>query len=507
MTQIDLQQRDLEFRRQLLRQAAEQVRQIDLGEAWPVGGFQLDGSRPATGQTGQPVASRSASVADGPAGSPVAELGRRYRSGDLSPVEEIRQALEQAEATQPTLNAFITLLGASALEAARVSEARFRRGEPLGPLDGVPIAIKDLIHVAGERTTAGSRVMADFVATADAPIVQRLRAAGAIIIGKTNLHEFAYGGTGDVSFTGPAHNPRNPEHMTGGSSSGSAAAVGGGICPVALGTDTACSIRTPAALCGIVGLKPTYGRVATEGVIPLSWSQDHVGPMTASVEDAGLVLAAISDFAMPDLTGAASQKLTIGVCHELFFERLDADVRRLVERAIGLLGQVRDVRIPHIRIAGAVQALITSPEARAFHHHWMETRSEDYDWSVRNRLEAGREVTGLDYVQATRLRGLLAEEMRAALAGVDVLAMPTVAVTAPKFGQREAQLEDGVAEAVGPLMLRNAAPMNVTGFPAITIPCGNAANGLPVGLQLVGLPWEEGRLLQAAHAFETRFLG
>ncbi len=502
MTDVDPRQQDLDFRRHLLRQAAEQVRGIDLGEAWPVGSFRLAQGRPASSPSGE-----RRDNGRGAAPGSASDLGRRYRSGELSPVEVTKQALEQAEATQPTLNAFITLLGASALEAARASEARFKQGAPLGPLDGVPIALKDLIHVAGERTTSGSKVMANFVATEDAVVVKRLRAGGAILIGKANLHEFAYGGTGDVSFIGPARNPRNPEHMTGGSSSGSAAAVAGGICPVALGTDTACSIRTPAAHCGIVGLKPTYGRVSTTGVIPLSWSQDHVGPMAASVEDAGLTLGVMSDFEMPDLDGAPSGRLTIGVCRELFFDVLDADVRRLVERAIGLLGDVREVRLPHIKLSGAVQGLITSSEARAFHHHWMETQSDDYDWSVRNRLEAGLEVSGTEYVHATRLRGMLTQEMYAALTGVDVLAMATVATTAPKFGQREAQLENGVVEGVGPLMLRNAAPMNVTGFPAITVPCGNAANGLPVGLQLVALPWQEGPLLQAAHAFETRFAG
>ena len=507
MSDDAMRQQDLDFRRHLLRQAAEQVRGVDLGEATPVGGFRLDRAPARTGRLSPRRGIGQQTGSGARIAGTAADLARRYRAADLSPVEVTRRALEQAEAKQPILNAFITLLGASALEAARASEARFRRDEPLGPLDGVPVAVKDLVHIAGERTTAASKVMANFVANEDAAVIQRLRAGGAILLGKTNLHEFAYGGTGDVSFIGPARNPHNPDHITGGSSSGSAAAVGGGICPVALGTDTACSIRTPASLCGIVGLKPTYGRVSTRGVIPLSWSQDHVGPMTGSVEDAGLTLGVISDFEMPNLDRAVSKRLRVGVCQELFFGRLDSEVRRLVERAIGLLGAVQEVQIPHLGVSGAVQALITSAEARAFHHHWMETRPGDYDWSVRNRLEAGLEVTAADYVQATRLRGLLVEEMRAALANVDVLAMPTVAVTAPKFGQREVQLEDGAAEAVGPLMLRNAAPMNVTGFPAITVPCGNASNGLPVGLQLVGLPWEEGRLLQAAHAFEVRFSG
>jgi aspartyl-tRNA(Asn)/glutamyl-tRNA(Gln) amidotransferase subunit A len=199
------------------------------------------------------------------------------------------------------------------------------------------------------------------------------------------------------------------------------------------------------------------------------------------------------------------RSLVIGVCQELFFERLDPEVRQLVESAVPMLGEVREVRIPHVRLAGAVQALITSPEAGAFHDRWLAQRPDEYHWSVRNRLEAAREVGACDYVQATRLRGLLAQEMSAALADVDVLAMPTVAVPAPRFGQREIRLEDGVAEPVGPLMLRNAAPMNVTGFPAITVPCGMTTDGLPVGLQFVARPWEEGLLLGVARAFEVRF--
>jgi aspartyl-tRNA(Asn)/glutamyl-tRNA(Gln) amidotransferase subunit A len=229
--------------------------------------------------------------------------------------------------------------------------------------------------------------------------------------------------------------------------------------------------------------------------------------MTASVQDTGITLSVISDFTMPELDRPEPSRLKIGVCQELFFTRLAPDVQRLVERAIGLLGEVHEVRLPHIRMAGAVQALITSAEARAFHEHWLATQPDAYDWSVRNRLEAGLDVSAADYVQATRLRGLLIKEMADALAAVDVLAMPTVAVTAPAFGQREIELEPGVVEAVGPLMLRNAAPMNVTGFPAITVPAGNAANGLPVGVQLVGLPRAEAQLLRAAYMCEERSIG
>jgi len=494
MTDPEIRHQDLELRRTLLRRAVGRVWSVELGERWPVGGaFRLEG-RPdvaARGGTYSPAGTREGSVAD---------LGRRYRAGELSPVEVTQRAIEQAQSSQPKLNAFITILAGSALEAAGASEARFKHGEPLGPLDGVPVALKDLIHMEGVKTTSASKIMADFVAQEDAPVVRRLRAGGAVLIGKTNLHEFAYGGTGDVSHFGPCRNPRNPEHMPGGSSSGSAAAVAAGVCPVALGTDTAGSIRIPAALCGIVGLKPTYGLVPTEGVIPLSWSQDHVGPLAATVEDAGLALSAISEFQMPELRPEANLK--IGVCRELFFQHLDTDVRRLVESALQQLGEVREVEIPHLHVASAGQAIITSAEAGAFHRHWLQTRAEDYDWRVRNRLEASSEAAGRDYVQASRLRGLLIEEMTAALTGLDVLAMPTVAAPAPKIGQREVELEDGPADATA-LLIRNTGPINYAGFPAITVPCGAASNGLPVGLQLVAPPWQEARLLQAAYSAEV----
>jgi len=491
VTDADLRQQDLELRRQLMRRAVERVWTVDLGESLPMAGFSLGPPPRAKGAAYAPRGTREGSIAD---------LSRRYRSRAVSPVEVARRALEQAEATQTILNAWITMLPDSTLAEARASEERFRRGQPLGPLDGIPIGVKDLIHMEAVRTTSGSKIMADFVAKEDAPVIRRLRAAGAVFLGKTNLHEFAYGGTGDVSHFGPCRNPRNPEHMAGGSSSGSAAAVAAGVCPMALGTDTAGSIRMPAALCGIVGLKPTYGRVPTEGVIPLSWSQDHVGPLAATVEDAALSLSAMCDFDVPDL--APKAKLRIGLCRELFFEHLEAEVRSVVERTISRLGEVREIEIPHLHVAPAGQMIITSAEASAFHGHWLATRPEDYDWRIRNRLEASAEMSGRDYVQAMRLRGLLVQEMSAAMDDVDVLAMPTEACTAPKVGQREVQLEDGPAD-VTALLVRNTGPINYVGFPAVTIPCGGAANGLPVALQLVGRPWQEAQLLQAAATAEA----
>ena len=426
------------------------------------------------------------------------ELGEHYRSGELSPVEVTSEALRKAEEVQPQINAFIELLPERAHARARASEERHRHGRTLGPLDGVPVAIKDLIDIAGVRTTAASKVLLDNVARSDAAVVQQLESAGAVIIGKANLHEFAYGGTGHLSYFGPCRNPRNPDHVAGGSSSGSAAAVAAGVCPIGIGTDTGGSVRIPAAACGLVGLKPTYGRVSTGGVIPLSWSLDHVGVITSTVEDAGLALAGLCDFVPPAYEGSPTYPLRIGIVCEHYFEHLDLEVRRSVEQALPRLGNVVDLNLPHGTWCAPVQAVITAAEAAAYHRHWLATRADDYEPGIRNRLVAALQVTGADYVQALRLRGLMVEEMFAAFDRVDVLAMPTLPIPAPTLYAEEATVEDGSLNVIAAL-IRNTGPINVTGFPAISIPCGETSTGLPVGLQLVAPPWREAHLLRVAH--------
>ncbi|MBV8083737.1 MAG: amidase [Chloroflexi bacterium] len=494
---------ELDIRRQQIRAAIQRLWETDAAERQPTGGFRVAGPASEAGEGRKEPARRPGAPATSTYRTPngqaftAAELGRRYRARELSPIEVTKDALGRAEAEQGRLNAFITVTPELALEAARAAEARFARGEALGPLDGVPVGVKDIIAVAGVRNTAASRILSGNVPSTSAPVVERLLAGGAVIIGKTNLHEFAYGGTGDRGCFGPARNPWNAEHMTGGSSSGSAAAVAAGICPIALGTDTAGSVRIPAALCGIVGLKPTYGRVPTQQVVPLSWNMDHVGPMTGTVEDAALALSAMCDFEpAPFVQPVGPRK--VGVCRTHFWEHLDGEVRRLAEAAIRDLGEIEEIDLPSIGIGAAAQAVITAAEAGAYHRRWLDSRPLDYDPAVRARLEATREVTGHDYVQALRVRALLGEEMAAALRHVDVLASPTEPVAAPRFGETEVMVEDGPLNAIGAL-IRNTAPANTTGFPAISVPCGFTSGGLPVGLQLIGAPWQEARLLQIAY--------
>ncbi|HUZ76416.1 MAG TPA: amidase [Chloroflexota bacterium] len=457
---------------------------------------------------GGPRPGHGLEAAPEPRGVPIltaAALAKEYEAGHISPLEATREALRRVERLQPRLNAFITVLSESALDEAAAAEARWRAGRPLSRLDGVPVGLKDLIHVAGVPTTAASTILKGAVAGADSEVVRRLRGGGAVILGKTNLHEFAYGPTGDVSAYGAARNPWDERRITGGSSSGSAAAVAGGMCPLALGSDTGGSVRIPSALCGLVGLKPTYGRVPCGDVLPLSWSLDHLGPMASCVEDAASAYALLAGAAPVQLAGEGKRDLRIGLCRELFFGPMEAEVRRLVEAALPRLGQVREVSIAHIGLAPYVVQAIMAPEALAFHRPWLDTRRDDYQratFSLPQRLLAAEEISAVDYVQASRLRALLIEEMEAALDDLDVLAMPTVPLAAPLLGQAEVELDDGSRALPAGITTRNTAPLNVTGFPAISLPCGLTTAGLPVGLQLVARPWQEDWLLQAAYRCE-----
>ena len=355
----------------------------------------------------------------------LAEAGRLVRDRKLSPIEITDACLAQIERLEPRLNAFITVTADAAKQAAEARSEQIAAGTRSGRLQGLPVAIKDLFDVAGVRMTAGSRILAENVATEDSRAAARLKAAGAVMLGKLNLHEFAFGATGVNPHYGPARNPWDPERMTGGSSSGSGAAVAAGECLAALGTDTGGSIRIPASLCGIVGLKPTYGRVSKRGVLPLSWALDHIGPMTRTVEDAALLLDVLAghdpgdpscaDQPVPDYTRSLNgsvRGLRIGVPRRFFFESVDPEVEAAVRAAIKLIGEmgatVSEIDTPLIdEIPGALTAIML-PEALAVHQSWLKERPDDYGDDVRYRLELGSTYLAVHYVQAQRLREMAA---------------------------------------------------------------------------------------------------
>ncbi len=437
-------------------------------------------------------------------------IGRR----ELSPLELTEACLERIDRVDPSLNAFITVTAQEAREEARQAAAEIAGGTYKGPLHGIPVALKDLFATRGVRTTAGSRIMADQTPRQDAEAAARLRAAGAVVLGKLNLHEFAFGATGVNPHYGATRNPWDTSRIAGGSSSGAAAAVASGECFAALGTDTGGSIRIPAALCGVVGLKPTYGRVSLRGVVPLSPSLDHVGPLTRTVEDAAIVLGAIagrdplddstSDEPTPDyrLELGREQGLRgwrVGVPRQHFFEDVDGEVLAVVEEALGVLSdlgaEVREVSLPHISEAPAAARDIMLPEAFAYHRQWLDERPQDYGDDVRQRLEQGRAAPAGRYEEAQRLRTRIARAWSAGpFREIDLLATPATAIPAAPVAESDQRTTIA--------LIRLTNPFNLTGLPAISVPCGFTAGGLPVGLQLVGRRFEEGAVLRVAQAYE-----
>ncbi len=431
----------------------------------------------------------------------------------VSPVELTRACLERIEQLNPALNAFITVTADSALQDAGRAEDEIQKGEWKGPLHGIPIALKDLVDTAGVLTTAGSAVFRERVPQEEADVVHRLKAAGAVLLGKTNLHEFAYGGSGIVGAFPAARNPRNPELITGGSSSGSAAAVAAELCYAAIGTDTAGSIRLPAACCGIVGLKPTYGRVSARGVIPLSWSYDHVGPMTRSVRDAALFLQAIAgfdaadlaskDIPVPDyfaaLSGQAVSKLRLGIPRTFFYESLDSEVAARLESAISHLASltagVREIELPVDS-----DRTVATCESWAYHAKYVASAATLYQPETLRRIRAGQEVSAADYIAKRRELELMRRQAGRIFDKVDLVITPTIPIPAPSFADLEAHPDQLRPKEL--LLLRNTRPFNVLGLPAISVPCGVTSDGRCIGLQIAGKPWDEVSVLRLAHAFE-----
>lgn len=389
-------------------------------------------------------------------------------------------------------NAFIRIDADGARSDAKAADDERARGVDRGPLHGMPISIKDLIDIAGQPTTAGSHVRAGHVAAADAPVIQRLRTAGAVLIGKTNVHEFALGPTSDESAFGPVLNPVDPTRIAGGSSGGSAAAVAAGMGEASIGSDTGGSIRIPAAACGVVGLKPSIGEVPREGVVPLSFTLDTVGPITRSVADAAAIWAVLADRQTPTLTPPGAADVTLGLVGGYFTDLLDDDVRAAFAAALDTFHAV-GMRTRPVVIAGAEKTVetytnISLPEAARWHSDTLDARANDYQPIVRQRLEFGRTIPAVKYLEAMERRESLTNAVDAVLEGCDALILPTLPIVAPVLGTTEAvfQRADGTTEKlpVRAAMLRLTQLFNVTGHPAITLPIPTA--GMPVGLQLVG---------------------
>ena len=446
------------------------------------------------------------------------ELSRLIGSKEVSPVEVIDAHLARIDATEPALNSFITLLPEHARAAARRAESQIQSGDYRGPLHGIPVGLKDLFNTAGVRTTSGSRLFDTYIPPQDCTVAARFQQAGAILLGKLNMHQFAYGPTGENFDYGHMHNPWNPEMITGGSSGGSGSAAAAGQCTITMGSDTGGSVRIPAALCGIVGLKPTYGLVSRAGLTPLSWCLDHPGPMVRTVADAALTMQVIAGYdaqdpasaevAIPDYTAALTgsvQGIRIGVPREYFDAPLDGEVAEAVRAAIVLLEQlgatVSEVSLPMFPDSQAISGTILMAEAAAYHRELLAKDGDKLDPAVRLRLEAGLFVSAADYLKAQQARAKFNREMAGLFREVDLLAGPAEPITAPPILATEVDI-DGQRFGATAALTQYTRPYNISGAPAISLPCGFSESGMPIGLQLAGKPFAETTVLQAAYAYE-----
>ena len=449
----------------------------------------------------------------------ISQIGALFRKRRLSPLELTRLLLDRISKLDPQLNSFITVTPDLALAQAKLAErALFARksARDRGPLHGIPISLKDNIYTEEVRTTAGSKILSNFIPQHDATLVTQLKQAGAVLLGKTNLHEFAYGVTSNNPHFGPVHNPWDLSRIPGGSSGGSTAAVAAGLCYGSIGTDTGGSIRIPASLCGIVGLKPTLGRVSVDGVIPLSPKLDCAGPLARTVLDAALLLEPI----LPRVKGepspraleksaAKSRKFTLGIPKEFFLDVISQDVYFVFEAALRVLkkqgAKFKEVSVPLVHETEDAGNQIAWPEATHYHQHagWFPSHAADYGDDVRSRLEMGAKVSATTYLSALQLREPFIQQLHLALEdnGVDALVFPTTPITAPRIGQETIRLGD-TDHSARALLLRANRPANLAGVPAISIPCGFTPDNLPVGLQFLGAVTDEHLLLQIAYAFE-----
>jgi aspartyl-tRNA(Asn)/glutamyl-tRNA(Gln) amidotransferase subunit A len=442
------------------------------------------------------------------------------RERKVSPVEITRVYLERIGRLDSRLRAYITVVPEKALETARGAETAVMRGQPLGPLHGVPYAVKDQFDTAGVRTTSGSRILKDHVPVEDATTISRLNSAGGILLGKLNLTEFALGGTQQFPF-GQPRNPWNLDHDPGGSSSGSGIAVAAGLCAASLGEDTGGSVRSPASFCGVVGLRPTWSRVSRHGSFPLSWSMDTPGPLARTVEDVAWLLQAIAGYDAKDPLSSRApvpeyartladgvRGLRVGIVRELTFgPETDAEVRAAVleaARCLERLGAVtEEISLRLVPFAGAIFMALADADGAGVHHRWLRSRPGDYDQGTRRRLLTASLIPAAIQQRAARARALLRAEMREALGRLDLLLCPTAHEAAPPIAAARGAIT-GRHEVAGRFFTRRCyvTPAALAGLPAIAVPCGFTGSGLPISLQLIGRHFDEATVLRAAHAYE-----
>ena len=448
----------------------------------------------------------------------IGTLAPAIRQGEISPVELTDIALERIERLNPAINAFITVDAENARAAAKVAETEIAGGTYRGPLHGIPISLKDLYLTAGLRTTGGSRILADYVPQEDATVTQRLRQAGAILLGKNNMHEFAYGTTTINPHHGAVHNPWNLERITAGSSGGSGAAVAAGLSYVSMGSETGFSIRRPAAFCGVVGFKPTYGRVSRFGMLPAAWSLDHAGPLTRTVGDAALVLNAIAGHdprdpassarSVPDYAAALGRDirgLRIGLPRHHFAGQIEPAVEAAFDAAVQTLASLGaiavEIKLPRVAYATVASSITMFTEVTTSHARWIAERPEDYSAEVRGRIQLGFAVTAVDYARAQRIRRWIADEVATAFQAVDLIASPTTAQVATPLAEGLRALKDpGFAVADGLYNLLRLYAL--IGIPAGSIPCGFSPDGLPVGMSLAAKAHDDSMVFRVADAYE-----
>ncbi|NIR28210.1 MAG: amidase [Gammaproteobacteria bacterium] len=446
------------------------------------------------------------------------ELADRIRSGRLSSADLTQAYLERIDRYDRHLKAFITVADDAAKHASRTADAALRQGRSCGPLHGIPYAVKDLFQTRGIVTTGGSRVLADWVPDTDAAAVERLTRGGAVLIGKTNLHEFAYGATGENPHFGTACNPYDPSRLAGGSSSGSAVAVAARLTTAALGTDTGGSVRVPAALCGIVGLKPTQGRISTRGVIPYCWSLDHVGILARTSLDAALILGTIAEYDQQDpasadvptedyaeTLGQGVRGLRLGVPRQFYFEHADSEILDAVDRALvhceRLGARIIEVKLPSMEHVRTVSLVIQMPEALSYHSRYLSDKADLYANDFRSGLAAGQFLLAEHYVRAKRMVEQYRRETDLVFGKADLVVTPTCPITAPALND-VLITSTGLEEPVGNALTRYTTFFNLTGHPAVTTPSGLHSNGLPMGVQVIGPHFQEATVLRVTHALE-----